>query len=180
MLTVLCLPGGQTAQGSDADTIGATALQQADPSLTGAGVAIIQAEAPVSTNAFEVNPASVGLSPSIFTYINSGGSIANSATFPNNVGAESWHADNVAACLTAIAPGVGSIDNYDANYYYSQIVASGHRPSSINAALHDARIVNQSFVFPARARPRTRRSTEFTIIMRKRTTCCSSAARAMA
>jgi hypothetical protein len=141
------LPCDQAASGSDADTIGATALQQADPTLTGAGVAVIQAEAPLSTNAYEVNPASVGLSPSVFTYINGSGSIANSATFPNGVGLESSHADTVASCLTVIAPGVGSIDNYDANYYYSQIVASGQMPSSVNAALHNARIVNQSFVF---------------------------------
>ncbi len=147
VVTVLCLFGGPAAQGSDADTIGATALQQTDPTLTGAGVAIIQAEAPIATNTFEVNPAYVGLSPSIFTYIDSSGSIANSATFPNNVGLESSHADAVAACLTAIAPGIGCIDNYDADYYYSQVIASGREPSSINSALHNAEIVNQSFIF---------------------------------
>ena len=47
VLTVLCLPCDQAASGSDADTIGATALQQANPTLTGAGVAVIQAEAPL-------------------------------------------------------------------------------------------------------------------------------------
>jgi hypothetical protein len=143
---MFCLPWNQAAA-SDLDTIGATALRQADPALTGAGVAVIQAEAPLAANTFEVNPAYVGLSPSTFTYVNIGGSIANSPTFPNSVGSESSHADVVAACLTAVAPGVGSVDNYDANYYYSQIVAGGQTPSSVNPALHDARIVNQSFVF---------------------------------
>jgi hypothetical protein len=144
-LTVLYLPCGRVWS-SDADTIGATALQQADPTLTGAGIAVIQAEADVATNTFEASPA-VGLSSTVFTYINSSGSIATS--FPNSVGAESWHADNVASSLAAIAPGIRSLDNYDASYYYSQIVAAGQLPSSVNPALHNAQIVNQSFIFTA-------------------------------
>ena len=116
----------------------------------------------------------------IFTYINGSGSIANSATFPNSVGLESSHADYVAANLATIAPGIGSIDNYDANYYYSQIVATGQMPSSVNAALHDARIVNQSFMFTDTNTAALRRSTGFTTPTRKRTMCCSSAARAIA
>ena len=148
LLAVLCLLWGRAARGSNADTIGATELQQADPTLTGAGIAVIQAEAPVGTNASEVNPASAGLSPSIFTYLNDSGSIATS--FANSVGSESGHADTVASNLAGIAPGVSSIDNYNANYYYN-IVASGRTPSSFSSSLHNARIVNQSFVDTNRA-----------------------------
>ena len=137
--------------GSDLDTIGVTALEQADPTLTGAGVAVIQAEASLTSGAaaandtFEVNPASAGLPASIFTYVNSGGSIATA--FPNNVGPESSHADAVASYLAAVAPGISSLDNYDASYYYYNLVAAGERPSAVNPALHNAQIVNQSFIF---------------------------------
>ncbi len=150
LLTVLCLTWSQ-ARGSDLDTIGVTALEQADPTLTGAGVAVIQAEASLTSgvgaanDTFEVNPASAGLPASIFTYVNSGGSIA--AAFPNNVGPESSHADAVASYLAAVAPGISSLDNYDASYYYYNLVAAGERPSAVNPALHDAQIVNQSFIF---------------------------------
>ena len=127
-----------------------------------------------------MNPSYVGLSPSIFTYINSSGSIANSAIFPNSVGLESSHADTVAACLTAIAPGVSSIDNYDANYYYSQIVATGQTPSSVNPALHNAEIVNQSFVFTDTNTADDNAIDQLYDSYAAKNKCCSSAARAMA
>jgi Subtilase family/PEP-CTERM motif len=123
-------------------------LQQAAPTLNGAGISIIQAEATLTSgtnDTFEVNPSVAGLPPSIFTYINSGGSIAT--TFPNTVGMESSHADEVAANLAAVAPGISTLDNYDASYYYDNVVSAGLLPTSINPVLHNAQIVNQSFVF---------------------------------
>ncbi len=150
LLTALCLSWSQ-ARGSDLDTIGVTALEQADPTLTGAGVAVIQAEASLTAgtgaanDTFEINPASAGLPANIFTYINSGGSLATA--FPNQVGPESSHADAVASYLAAVAPGISSLDNYDASYYYDNVIATGERPSSVNPALHNAQIVNQSFIF---------------------------------
>jgi hypothetical protein len=151
VLAVLCLISGRAARASDLDVIGATALQQADPTLTGAGIAVIQAEASLTSgtaaadDTFQTNPASAGLPAGIFTYINNSGSVANA--FPNSAGAESSHADTVAANLAAVAPGIGSLDNYDGNFYYNSIVAAGQTPSSFNSALHNAQIVNQSFVF---------------------------------
>ena len=145
---------GVRRRGSDLDTIGVTALEQADPTLTGAGVAVIQAEASLTAgtgaanDTFEINPASAGLPANIFTYINSGGSLATA--FPNQVGPESSHADAVAAYLAAVAPGISSLDNYDASYYYDNVIATGERPSSVNPALHNAQIVNQSFIFSRR------------------------------
>jgi hypothetical protein len=150
LLIATCLAGVEAAWATDADTIGATALRLADPTLTGAGIAILQPEASLTSgtaDTFEVNPASAGLSASFLTYINSSGKVAASTTFPNNVGLESWHADTVASLLTAIAPGVSSIDNYDANYYINHIVAGSRTPSSVNSILHNGRIVNQSFTF---------------------------------
>ena len=49
LLAVSCLIRGETARASDADTIGATALKQADPTLTGGSVAVIQAEASLTS-----------------------------------------------------------------------------------------------------------------------------------
>ncbi len=150
LLAALSFTGG-LARGSDADTIGATALQQADPALTGAGVAVIQAEASLTagtsaaTDTFETNPASAGLPPGIMTYVNYNGSVA--ASFTNSIGLESWHADAVAGNIAAIAPGISSLDNYDAQYYYNNVVAAGQLPASLNSALHNAQIVNQSFIF---------------------------------
>jgi hypothetical protein len=151
MMTALCVVVSQATQAWGVDTIDITALRQAEPTLTGAGVVVIQAEASLTSgtgaanDTFQVNPLSVGLPPNIFTYINSNGSIANS--FPNSVGAESSHADSVASTLASIAPGISGLDNYDATFYYSNIIATGQAPSSFNSALHNAEIVNQSFVF---------------------------------
>ena len=43
--------------------------------------------------------------------------------------------------------GRDTIDNYEADYYYNNIIALNVLPSSLGSALHNARVVNQSFVF---------------------------------
>ena len=144
---------GRASAQTVADEIGATALQAINPTLTGSGIDIIQAEADNGpTNCFEVNPSSVSLPPSIFTYINSTGTIAT-ANFPNSVGTESSHADGVASIIAGIAPGLSGIDNYDASYYVNNVIGPGVTPASINAALHNAPIVNQSWAYEGTSVP---------------------------
>ena len=42
---------------------------------------------------------------------------------------------------------MSTIDNYQADYYYNNLIAPGILPSSIDSRLHDAQVVNQSFIF---------------------------------
>ena len=42
---------------------------------------------------------------------------------------------------------MSTIDNYEADYYYDNLIATNTLPVISPAALHNARIVNQSFVF---------------------------------
>ena len=124
----------------------------------GSGIAVIQPEGPSSetSNDFEVNPSFIGWSAAAFTYINGSGQIA-SGTFPNSVGTESSHADTVASNFYSqsspwgpgIASGLSSIDNYNANYYYNNLIAVNQLPTSISSSLHNGRVVNQSFGFDA-------------------------------
>lgn len=141
------------------DDIGITALRNADPTLTGNGIAVIQVEAGAS--AYQVDPATVHLSPSQFTYINYSGTtpvIVTSSTYttPNAAGGTSSHANSVARNFygnatsgvdLGAAPGVSTIDNYSADSYCEYVIAANNLPSSIDPRLHDARIVNQSFIF---------------------------------
>ena len=138
---VLFLTTTTSLLAGDLDTVGVTLLRQADPTLQGGGVRIAQPEG-ATANDFEVNPAAVGQPSSLFTYINN---IGNTATnFPNSVGTESGHADNVANSLygltTGVAPQVNHVDNYDADYFVNHFLSGG-----IAIA---ARISNQSFAYP--------------------------------
>ncbi len=161
------------AAASNLDDIGITALRNADPTLTGSGIAVIQAEANYQsvTGEYQVNPGAVNgggqnptLLPSQFTYISSTGVILTSGTYttPNAAGLESGHADVVGNNFygnaasgpypysdPGAAPGVSTIDNYQADYYYDNLIAPNVLPSSISSRLHNARVVNQSFTFGA-------------------------------
>ena len=161
------------AAASNLDDIGITALRNADPTLTGSGIAVIQAEANYQsvTGEYQVNPGAVNgggqnptLLPSQFTYISSTGVILTSGTYttPNAAGLESGHADVVGNNFYGNAasgpypysdpgavPGVSTIDNYQADYYYDNLIAPNVLPSSISSRLHNARVVNQSFTFGA-------------------------------
>ena len=130
---------------SDLDTIGVTILRNVDATLVGSGIWVAQAEALTANTSpapFEVNPATVGQSPTLFNYYSDAGS---AATFPNAVGAESGHADNVAwnyyGVTAGVAPQVSHVDNYEASYFYYSIISVVPAPSI------SARIVNQSWIF---------------------------------
>lgn len=101
-----------------------------------------QAEAPGSTNSgdFEVNYAALNAPQSLFEWISSGG---RAWDFPNSIGVESSHADQVAACLygpnSGVAPGLAHVDNYQAQYLYNNVILTA-------VPIEDA-VVNQSFTF---------------------------------
>jgi hypothetical protein len=133
-----------TVEAATLDTIGVTLLRAATTNLNGAGVRVAQVEGVVNTNSppsFEVNPAAMGQPVSLFTYFSSLGS---SSTYPNSVGAASWHADQVGGYFYRIPGGVATnvlhVDNFEEYYFYNSIVVAG------NASINDA-VVNQSFIF---------------------------------
>ena len=77
------------AAAGNLDDIGITALRNADPTLTGSGIAVIQAEA--NYGGTDQLPSQSGrghLSPSQFTYMSGSGVILNSASYttPNAAG----------------------------------------------------------------------------------------------
>lgn len=125
-----------------ADAIGLSELRAAEPSLTGAGVAVAQPEAAYNAaETYEVNPAYTGVDQpaSLFTYISD---LGTAATFPNSVGFESGHADSVATNFyglnSGVAPGVSSVDNYLADTFISNYIAT--------LTPIRAQVVNQSFI----------------------------------
>ena len=140
----LILAAAALASPSDLDSVGVTLLRQVDSLLIGTGVKVAQTEATVGGNAFEVNPAFPGQPASLFAWISSAGT---ATTFTNTAGVESWHADDVAANFygvsAGVAPGVSHVDNYDASYFYNNIINSANPPAIA------ARAVNQSFTFAA-------------------------------
>jgi hypothetical protein len=129
----------------DLDTIGVTLLRQFDPTLLGNGVTVAQVEAPADASVparFEVNPAKANQPTGLFTWISD---LGVSSEFPNTNGLESGHAnlvgENFYGVTNGVAPGVGHVDNYEANYFYNNIIGA-NSPSAI-----PARVVNQSFIF---------------------------------
>ena len=142
LLVLVCQ---QNSRATTLDTIGVTLLRQVDATLQGNGVTLAHAEAPETTNnpvPFEVNPSIAGLAGTVFTYISSNGT-ANA--FPNSVGVESGHADNVGFNLyssaAGVVPGIEHIDNYEGAYFFNSLIGSILPP-----AIPDP-IVNQSFLF---------------------------------
>jgi hypothetical protein len=113
--------------------------------LDGAGVKVGQAEA--GTPNFEAGPAAVGQPTNLFTWIAGNAPYtappATSGTFPNSLGAESSHADNVGNDFYGIPNGVATnvahVNNYDAATFYYHYV-------ELNNTIAE-RIVNQSFTF---------------------------------
>lgn len=126
---------------SDLDTIGLTTLLASHPELTGSGQIVAQAEADVGGGAFEVNPSSVGLPSSTFTYFNTSNPYPSGTGFSATL--ESGHADGVGAHLygsgTGVVSGVSAVQNFEASYFYNTIV--------VNQTAISAPIVNQSFIF---------------------------------
>ena len=126
------------------DLIGVTVLRAVTTNLNGTGIRVAQPEGSFGGNppTFEVNPSAVGQSSSRFTYIST---VGTASTFPNAVGSESGHADSVGGSFYGMAGGVATnaahVDNYDADYFYNNIIAAAN-PANINAV-----VVNQSFIF---------------------------------
>ena len=124
---------------ADLNTVGVTSLWNFEPALNGATVRVAQAEASEAPGAWQVNPASVGLSVSTFSWLSRGGT---TTTFPNGLGSESWHAGEVGrnyyGPVAGVAPGVAHVDNYEAGYFLNTIVP--------NETSIPAKVVNQSFV----------------------------------
>ena len=141
-LILACLP--LACWGNDLDTMGVTLLRADHAALTGAGIDVAQPEA-METNPpaeFEVNFAAIDEPKSLFAWISTNGV---ETVFPNDLGAESQHADDVASYFygpsAGVAPGVAHVDNYEADYFYQNIVAAG-LPMNMSDL-----VVNQSFAF---------------------------------
>lgn len=119
------------------DTIGVTALRNEDTTLTGVGIRGAQPEGGAPN--WQVNPASVSQPTNLFAWISSSGS---SSTFPNALGQESGHAGavgyNFYGATAGVAPGIVSLDNYEAGHFLNTLVPS--------LTAIRAQVVNQSFV----------------------------------
>ena len=124
-----------SVQAQDRGTIGVTLLVLEDPTLTGSGVRMAQVEAGFPN--WEVN--STNIQPAaVFNYYGSNGT---TTAFPNSLGLESDHADEVGALLygpQGVVPGISIVDNYEGNYFENDLLVPG---LSIPALL-----INQSFV----------------------------------
>jgi len=132
------------------DQIGVTALRAVTTNLNGSGIRVAQPEAEVSTNppSFEVDPANVGQSTNLFTYISSAGS---ATVYPNSLGTNSWHAEDVGDLFygpaSGVATNVAHVDNYDANYFVQGNGVTGNDIINLPATNINDPVVNQSFTF---------------------------------
>ena len=146
-ILIFILLGGTQLRASNLDTIGVTLLRAVTTNLNGAGISVAQPEASLflSSPVWEVNPTnnSVQQPVSLFTYASSLGETNN---FPNLLGAESWHANEVAGNLYGVPSGVATniarVDNFDAEHFVNYYIIS-------NLATLNDFIVNQSFTFGA-------------------------------
>ena len=127
------------------EIIGVTPLRVAEPALIGTGVIVAQPEAQSAANAWQVSPFATGQPVSLFTYTSASDTVN---TFPNLLGNESGHADQVgdifygkmnAANPEGVAHGVSEVWSYDASYFYGTFIA--------NLDAISAKVVNQSFVY---------------------------------
>ena len=135
---------GGLAQGQTLNQIGMRMLNALTTTLNGAGIAVAQAEASLTTDykTWEVNPVNVGQPGSLFTYASS---LGTSAVYPNTLGTNSWHAEDVGNNFfgqpNGVATNVAHVKNYEANYFYATYVGVFSPPSP------NATIVNQSYSF---------------------------------
>lgn len=141
LLCALCSSAAGLARGqSTLDTIGVTALEAQDPTLTGSGVIAAQVEGGTNPLQFEVNPESPDQPVKLFGYRSTTG---GSGTFPNTVGIESSHADQVGqnfyAQFGGVAPGLRHVANDEVQYFYHSVIEASE-PAT-------ARVINQSFGF---------------------------------
>jgi len=134
------------AQGATLDDIGVTLLRAVTTNVDGSGIRVAQPEAfDYGTTNWEVNPASspVLQSASLFFYTADAGSVS---FFPNTLSGESGHADSVAGNFYGIPAGVATnvaqVDNYDADFFYTNFIAASPFQPGLNSL-----VVNQSFTF---------------------------------
>jgi hypothetical protein len=146
-LAILLAGGFVTgARGQYLDLIGVTALRAVTTNLNGTGIRVAQVEGNNgdngSTNAWEVNPTNVAQPVALFTYTSG---LGTSTSYPNSVGTWSSHADavgnNFYGLPGGVATNVAHVDNYDADYFYNNIIAAAFPPN-----IGDS-VVNQSFTF---------------------------------
>jgi Subtilase family len=130
-------------------TIGLTPLRAITTNLDGSGVRVMQVEAQATTmppmGDWEVNPGNyqINLPVGKFTWFTTN---ASSGTFPNGLGIDSGHADEVGGGFYGLPGGVSTnvshIDNVEADNFYDMRVPMLQNPDTA------ARIVNESFVDP--------------------------------
>jgi hypothetical protein len=150
------LQAGLTARSSSLDAIGVTLLRTVTTNVDGTGIRVAQPEADsgASPPDFEVNPADIAVQQpaGLFSYITSSGTTNN---FPNFLGSDSPHADEVASNFYGLPFGIATnlahVDNYDANYFIQvseQIIGfSTNYTVTLPSSNIDDSVVNQSFIF---------------------------------
>ncbi len=135
------------------DDIGVTALRAEHPELSGAGVtvAVPEAQSPANSGRYQVNPAATGHPASDFRYYDTNNPYGGAgATF--DPAFESGHANTVGSnffgSTTGPAPGVTRVENFDADYFISRIIANTTTTADgtfYTPVQIESRIVNQSF-----------------------------------
>ncbi len=138
LLFALCLPASVRA--STLDTVGVTLLRLTTTNLDGRGVRVAQTEG--GAPGWEVNPNQSGLPTNQysnhFTWFASGKA---TTAFPNVLGSDSGHADEVADDfynpVDGVSINVAHVDNFEASYFSQFIMPS-------LAAITDS-VVNLSF-----------------------------------
>lgn len=134
---VLFFAAANAFAAADLNYLGVSTLWSFEPALTGATVRVAQPEG--GDPYWQVNPAYVGQPQGLFTWFSDAGS---ATTYPNSLGAESFHAGNVGHFLYApnggVAPGVAHVDSYEAGYFLNDVIP--------NQIAIPAKVVNQSFV----------------------------------
>ena len=127
-------------------------MREVTTNVDGTGIRVAQPEA--GAPYFEVNPADAWVQQptNLFTYITSSGTTND---FPNSLGNDSAHADEVASNFyglpVGVAPNVAHVDNYDANFFIQvseQIFGtSTNYIVTLPSSNIDDPVINQSFVF---------------------------------
>ena len=143
-IVLLCL-GAFTAlaPAQTLDVIGVNALRAITTNLNGAGIRVAQPEASLTSDllTWEVNPADVGQSPSLFTYTSADGS---TNVYPNALGFVSWHANGVGdaiyGAVNGVATNLARVDTYQADFFITNYVGN-------QLSIPAVSLVNQSFTF---------------------------------
>ncbi len=140
------------ARAANLDTVGVTLLRAVTTNLNGSGIRVAQPEATTSTNGdyFEVSPVAVGVSSNWFHYVSDLGTATN---FPNSVGYESGHADEVAQNFYGpggVATNIAHVDNWFADEFVKisgiTIGPVTNYTVTLPATNLDDPVINQSFI----------------------------------